>query len=356
MVTDLAAAGWECHVALPPSPRLAAGYEAAGATLHEVPMRRLTLSGSRAAWAAGFAAGWGPTVARLAALARRVGADVVHSNTLHDLYGPAAARLAGRPHVWHAREIVVQSGAALRLERALARKSAAVVAVSEAVAAQLDGRNVTVVRDLADRARFAPWHAGRFRATVGIGDTVPVVGAATRLDSWKGVDVLLDAVPALRAAQPEVEVVVAGAAVGDKEAYAADLEARARSLGVHWLGHRRDVPDMLADLDCFVQLSTLPEPWGLGLVEALASGCPVVATAAGGPVEIVTALPPGHGALVPAGDAAGAAAAVSALLPVATSTASRRNRPQVAPALDPGTPMAAVLERVVARHRVAASR
>ena len=81
---------------------------------------------------------------------------------------------------------------------------------------------------------------------------------------------------------------VAGAAVAGKEDYAAWLEQRAAALpGVHWLGPRRDVGDLMADLDVFVQVSTEPEPFGLVIVEALASGVPVVAGAAGGPLEIL---------------------------------------------------------------------
>ncbi len=226
---------------------------------------------------------------RLARLTRRIRADVVHSNSLHSWYGWAAAAVARRPHVWHAREMVVQSRAALRVERWLARHFAAVViAVSAAVAAQLDPANVTVITDEADPAEFRPDRAGRFRAAAGIDDRVPLVGSVARLDTWKGFGVLLDAYPAIRAARPEVELVVAGAAVAGKEDYAAWLERRAAGLpGVHWLGPRRDVGDLMADLDVFVQVSTEPEPFGLVIVEALASGVPVVAGAAGGPVEIL---------------------------------------------------------------------
>ena len=45
MVRSLANAGWECHVALPAPSPLAEEFAAAGASLHVVPMRRITTSG-----------------------------------------------------------------------------------------------------------------------------------------------------------------------------------------------------------------------------------------------------------------------------------------------------------------------
>ena len=359
MIGQLRADGWECHVALPSPPRLADAYVEAGAHLHIVPMERITLSGNRAAWLARFVLGWPVSVLRLAVLARRLRADVVHTNSLHYLHGWAAALLVRRPHVWHAREIVAQSGAALRLERALARRYATtVVAISSAVADQLDPANVAVVFDRPDPEEFAPGRAGRFRASIGVADDVPLVGAASRIDTWKGVDVLLDAVGAVRAARPGTEVAVAGAPVGGKEAYAAGLARRAAAMGVHWLGARQDIPDMLADLDVYVQASTLPEPFGLGVVEALASGCPVVATNWGGPVEtLARVLAEGGdgqpsdrgGRLVAPADPAATAAAVVALLPAATSTAARRGRPRLVPDLPAGPSFSELFDGLVGR-------
>jgi len=331
MIRQLVEDGWECHVAVPAPARLADEYAAGGAVLHIVPMARLTTSGSPARWVA-YAVRWPLTVARLAVLTRRLQANVVHSNSLHSWYGWAAAAVSRRPHVWHAREVVVQSKAALAVERWLARRFAAlVIAVSGAVAAQLDPANVTVITDEADPARFRPDRAGRFRAGAGIDDTVPLVGSVARLDTWKGFDVLLDAYPAIRAARPGVELVVAGAAVPGKEAYAAGLERRAAALpGVHWLGPRRDVGDLMADLDVFVQVSTEPEPFGLVIVEALASGVPVVAGAAGGPVEILAEADHDprspSGCLVEPGDAGALATATLALLPEESGVARRRAR------------------------------
>ncbi len=342
MIRQLRADGWECHVVLQSPPRLAAEYEAAGAVIHIVPMARITLSGNRLTWLVRFVLGWPVSVVRLALLARRLRVDVVHTNSLHYLHGWAAAVLVRRPHVWHAREIVAQSGAALRLERALARRFAdTVIAISRAVAEQLDPGNVVVIYDLPDPVEFQPGHAGRWRARIGLADDAPLVGAACRIDTWKGIDVLLAAVPHLRELRPDVQVVVAGGPVGGKDGYAAALARTAASLGVIWLGARHDIPDMLADLDVFVQLSTLPEPFGLGVVEALASGCPVVATDQGGPVEILarvvpeggTAPSPAASRLVPPGDAAAAATAIAALLPPETTDDARRHRSRLVPDL-----------------------
>jgi glycosyltransferase involved in cell wall biosynthesis len=331
MIRQLTADGWECHVAISGPARLAAEYDAAGAVLHVVAMERLTTSGTAGRWVR-YLLRWPVSVARLCALARRLHADVIHTNALHSLYGWAVAALVRRPHVWHAREIVVQSSAALRLERLLARRFATVViAISQAVAAQLEPGNVVEVTDEPDPHEFAPARAGHFRSALGIGDAVPLVGAATRIDTWKGVDVLLDAVPRLRSLVPGVEVVVAGGPVPGKEAYGARLAERAARLGVRWLGPRDDVPQLLADLDVYVQPSTAPEPFGLGIVEALTSGCPVVATAAGGPLEILGAAPPAAGRLVPMGDAEALAGAVAEVLEDGgpSSTDGRRSRPRL---------------------------
>jgi glycosyltransferase involved in cell wall biosynthesis len=239
--------------------------------------------------------------------------------------------------VWHAREIVVQSGLALRVERFLTRHFAdCVICMSQAIADQLPGAPTVVIHETADPSEFAPARAGRFRAAVGIPDDVPLAGAAGRVDSWKGFDVLLDAFAFARDRLPQLHLVVLGGPVTGKEELFRALEARATALpGVSWLGARSDVPDALADLDVFVLPSTEPEPYGLVLVEALASGVPVVATDAGGPPEIVRAARPGSGRLVTPRDPAALADAIvdsiteSIGASPSTSAASRAARPRL---------------------------
>jgi glycosyltransferase involved in cell wall biosynthesis len=327
LVRSLPRGEFDFHIAVPgPSP-LAAEFEAAGATLHVVPMERLSTSHGAAEWGS-YLTGWPVAAARLTALARRLHVDVVHSNSLHSWYGWAVARVLGRPHVVHAREIVVQSDAALRVERALCRHFATrVIAVSYAVAAQFDPANVVVLDEYLDPLEFSPARAGAFRRRVGIPDDEPVIGAVARLDPLKGLDVLIGAHAIARAARPDLRLVLVGSPVLGQEAYAGELRARvAASPGVQLFESRDDIPDVMADLDVLAFPSVEPESYGLVLVEALASGTPAVASDHGGPPEIVARATPGTARVVRPGDADALAAALLALLPKATSPERRRAR------------------------------
>lgn len=351
MVRSLPSDEFDCHVVLPAASPLADAFSAAGATLHTVPMRRLSTSHGAQEWA-GYATGWPVAVGRIARLVRRLDADVLHTNSLHSLYGWAAAAITRRPHVWHAREIVVQSGAALELERFLAHHFAdKVICMSQAVADHLDAANVEIVYETVDPADFHPDLAGRFRARVGIADDAPLVGAVGRLDTWKGFDVLLDAYEDAKARRPELHLVVAGAEVRGKEQFAVGLAARAQRMrDVHWLGPRADVPELFADLDVFVLPSIEPEPYGIVIVEALASGTPVVVTDAGGAREIVDRAAADSGTLVEPRDSGALADALVDVTPGTTSASGRAARRSLQPASATGR-FAEIFRDVAGRNR-----
>jgi glycosyltransferase involved in cell wall biosynthesis len=327
MLRSLPPAEFECHVVVPADPPLRAEYEATGAAVHVMPMTRISRTHRATSWLA-YATAWPLVVARLVRLIRTLDIDVVHSNSLHSWYGWAAAALTRTPHVWHAREIVVQSDRALRVEQFLTRRFATrVVCVSTAVAEQLPGANVVVIAETADPEEFSPSRAGCFRAAVGIPDDAPVVGGAGRIDTWKGFEVLLDAFSRVRESVPDAHLVIAGGPVAGKEWLVEQLASRAATItGAHWLGPRDDLPEILADLDCFVLPSTEPEPYGLVAVEALASGVPVVMTDGGGPRDIALAATPGAATLVPSGDAAALADAIGARLAALGPTSSDARR------------------------------
>ena len=194
--------GLAVHVALPAPSPMAAEFEAAGAILHVVPMRRISTSHGARAWL-GYAFGVARERVPAVAAGPGPGADVLHSNSLHSWYGWAAAWLARRPHVWHAREIVVQSRRALQVERFLAlhfatRRPGGLGLRSPS---QLHPRNVIVVHEEATRQSSSPAGPGGLERALGLPDEALVVGYVGRIDTWKGVDVLLDSVPSLRRAR-----------------------------------------------------------------------------------------------------------------------------------------------------------
>ncbi len=329
MVRELSSMGWTCHVVTPSRSPLSTELLQAGAVLHVVPMRRITKSGSALYWL-GYVAAWPIAVLRLMSIARRSRPTVVASNSLHSWYAWAVALLTRKPLVWHAREIVVQSSAALQLERWLCRHFAdVVIAASRPVADQLAGSRVVVVHDVPDPTEFTPARAGKFRAVSGIPDDVPLIGSAGRIDTWKGFEILLDAVPSIQSVRKDAYFVIAGGAVAGKEAFASTLARRADQLeNVYWMGERQDMPELLADLDVFVLASTEPEPFGSVLAEALAAGVPCVATDHGGSPEMLAQFSPEISRLVPPRDQKALAEAVLALLPAgASSPGSRRLRP-----------------------------
>ncbi|HEX5613554.1 MAG TPA: glycosyltransferase [Acidimicrobiia bacterium] len=360
MVRSLPRASFTCHVVVPAPHPLARELADAGAAVHVVAMGKISRAHTVVDWLR-YAARWPLVVARLVRMIRVHRIDVVHTNVLHGWHGWAAASLTRRPHVWHAREVVTQSTGALALERFLTRHFATVVvAVSQTVADQLPRSPTRVVHDLPDPGEFTPERAGRARTALGIDDAAPCSGAIGRLDPIKGLDVLLDAWPAVRDALPDARLVVVGGTVAGHAAHADLVRARCAALaGVVTAfdadADRLDVADLVADLDALVLASVAPEGFGLVLVEALTSGCPVVATDSGGPEEIAALAAPGAARLVPPGDADALASALVATLAARTATdsAARRLRPRL---LEPYPPdYAAVFTDAVARRRRAAS-
>jgi glycosyltransferase involved in cell wall biosynthesis len=331
MLRRLPPAEFECHIVVPADPPLRSEFEASGVRIHVVPMTRISTSHRARAWAA-YAFGWPLAVWRLTRLIRTLQIDVVHTNSLHSWYGWAAAVLTRRPHVWHAREIVVQSRAALAVERFLTGHFADnVICMSQAIADQLgpSRARMRIIYETPDAEEFRPDRAGRLRPALAIPDSAPLVGAAGRIDTWKGFDILLDAFALASESRDDVHLVVAGGPVVGKEQLFTQLHARAEQLPrAHWLGPRNDVPDVLADLDCFVLPTTEPEPYGLIAVEALASGVPVVLTDAGGPREIAANAHSNDAMLIPPSDSHAMAKAILATLDAAgpSTTASRRAR------------------------------
>jgi glycosyltransferase involved in cell wall biosynthesis len=137
-----------------------------------------------------------------------------------------------------------------------------------------------------------------FRAAYGIKPRAFVIGTVGRLNELKNQVLLLDCMPNVLARVPSAHlVIVGGGALKD------ELTWRARELGlgefVTLAGDSQDVPSWLQSFDVFA-LPSKTEGYSLALLEASASGLPVVCTDVGGNSEIVNDRE--TGLIVPSGD------------------------------------------------------
>ncbi len=187
-----------------------------------------------------------------------------------------------------------------------------IIVTSEAVAEMFGkDRNTLPLRKIpngVDLERYHPDNDGQYiLEPLEISSTAPIVGIVARLDRWKGVDIFLRAISICKAKCPEAQYVIFGGEIEGSTEYAKKLYKLAADLHlneiVHFAGWRygpEDMPKVYAALDIVILASTSPEPFGLVILEAMATAKPVIATNHGGPKEICidqeTAL------LIPPGD------------------------------------------------------
>lgn len=325
LVEGLDRGRYRAVVALPSDGPLVPRLRAAGATVAVMPvLKKLT---SRKGWGylVGYACNFPRALWALRAVIRREHVALVHTNTIHNLYGGPAAWLTGTPHVWHIREIVWQRGWLRRMELWMARHLATrVIVTSDAVAAMFgqpaeQPRHLVKVSNGIETDRYHPGTAVDLRDAWGVAATDTLIGIVCRLDVWKGVDVFLDAAARVAADRPSARFVVVGGPVIGLEDYAASLRARATTLGLDaqltftdWQFGPAEMPAVHRAIDVLVLASTEPEPFGLVVVEGMASGRPVIATAHGGPCEIV--IDGVTGVLVPPRNAEALADAIRSLV------------------------------------------
>jgi glycosyltransferase involved in cell wall biosynthesis len=243
---------------------------------------------------------------RFIQLLRRENPAIFHAHLnwlLSCKFGLMASALAGIPHVvatlqqyllppWGRSTFLQQRFVSERVDR--------YIAVSNAIARQLSEdfhvptTKIEVIHNSIPAERFNRSCNPALRKELSRETAWPVVLTVARLDEQKGHKFLLQAVSQL----PEAIFALVGE--GPERA---SLEAQADRLGISdqvlFLGFRQDVPDLLACCDLFV-LPSVYEGLPLSVLEAMAAGKPVVATAVGGTPEAVVDGETGF--LVPPGD------------------------------------------------------
>lgn len=144
----------------------------------------------------------------------------------------------------------------------------------------------------------------------------PLVVLIGRVSPWKGQDVFIRAAAVVLKRFPNCRFQIVGSALFGEDALVGELKQLAVTLGVadrvEFLGFRKDVPEIIAGSTLLVHASTVPEPFGQVIVQAMAESKPVVATRGGGVLEIV--VDGETGLLVPMKDAEAMAEAIREIL------------------------------------------
>ena len=249
---------------------------------------------------------------------RRERPDIVHTHAWGTLLeGLIAARLARIPVVVHGEHGTLQLRPHQRwLQRHGWGRVDRVLSVSTRLTDKMareigfPAERITTIRNGVDLTRFSRLARADARATLNLPADAVVIGTVGRLVPVKDQASLLQAVRHLHDDGLFPTVILAGEGPL-RQALEAQIETLRLEQQVRLLGHRPDVETVLAALDVFV-LSSASEGLSNTILEAMATGVPVVATAVGGADELV--IDGSTGLLVPPKDPQALAAALARML------------------------------------------
>ncbi len=231
-------------------------------------------------------------------LARANHAKVIYGFTFAVIAAPLAAAVSGLPLLMHAHEVLAKPKFVRRgLHKLFVSRSKRVVCISEAVRENIlrDEPSATaklklVYNGLIGNGDAQPASRSK-REEIGFRIDLPLMGMVGRVSHWKGQEIFLRAAALLRDSGVECQFVSIGSVFDGATEPLDSLLALRAQLGMEKdfviEGFRSDARELVASFDALVLPSTLPEPFGMVILEAMAAGVPVVASAHGGPLEIV---------------------------------------------------------------------
>ncbi len=229
-----------------------------------------------------------PFMLSIAMFAKKNKIQMIHLNNSIKMEGVVIAKFCNLPCVCHVRGFHYPS----QLTKFLARHINCYIAISEAIkddliSLDIPSEKIEIIYNAVDLELF--------KLPLKEKDTLKEikVGLFGCLVRWKGHKVFLDAIHLLKGAHLGIDLkfYIVGDVPGKDKSYYQELEEYAQKKGVDdmviFTGYRSDIASLMQQMDMVVHTSIDPEPFGRVIIEAMASAKPVIATAIGGPLEII---------------------------------------------------------------------
>lgn len=235
-------------------------------------------------------------VVRIIKLIQKRQIALMHINAANVLAAGIASKLYGIPCVWQVHEILTPRIVGYIVNLLISLMADRIVVISQPIAKTFPSwaqRKIEVIHNGVDVEKFHPAISGlRIRKELGIPSESPVIGMVGRFVPRKGHRIFIKACAKVAEKYPDAHFIMVGQTF---PAYANYLEKIKQLVGelelsskMHFSFWRTDIPEVTASLNIAVLASTMPEGFGLVMIEAMAMGKPVVATKIGGVTDIVT--------------------------------------------------------------------
>lgn len=257
---------------------------------------------------------------RLNSIIRNESISLVYSNTAAVWVGAWISRQNGIPHYWHLHEIIKHPRWFSKfLKKLVYTYSDKILVVSKAVkdhwqSDPLSGKFVLIYNGI----DYEPYlHTGKsLRHELDIPENACVLGMIARVSPWKGQQYFLEIAKELNKKFINLIFIMSGDAFPGSEYVYKEVVDKINENELNEfvidLGFRKDIPNVLATLDILVLPSILPDPFPTVILEGMAAGKPIIATAHGGAPEMLVEEQSGY--LVPWDNAPEAARLISPLI------------------------------------------
>jgi glycosyltransferase involved in cell wall biosynthesis len=265
---------------------------------------------------------WISAIGKLKRLITFYNIQRVYINSANVIVGPALTQKNQTELVWHLHEIVEHPSVLKNFLAALIKQADKVIAVSKATQQFWQiatNKKVELLYNGMDLSKYTNVSANKTNILPNASPNETWVGMIGRVQAWKGQHYFLDIIETYLKQNPSdtsTRFIIAGDAYPGYENLAIELALAIERKGLHkrvtYLGYRSDIPQLLSALDVLVLPSTSPDPLPTVVLEAMAAGKPVLATAQGGALEMVVDQETGR--LMPIGNTKQAAAILAELL------------------------------------------